>query len=215
MWNNLQRLSRRIALFLLPATGACGFILTQGPPQGHQSMSYFTCTESNAGPILDVVWSGLNLLGAIAIASDPTAYYNSEVAIAGGLLWSFVSGTSAGTGFNKTRQCRAAQQQLAQRVGQVGAPPPTAGFVFTIQAVVLNPPQSSVRVGERVQLIATARSSGGEVVLNQTFHWSSSNDAIASVTAAGLVTANATGSVVIAARTGTIVGTATVNVVAP
>ena len=133
----------------------------------------------------------------------------------GGLIWGIVSGASAGVGFGKTRQCRAAQQQLVQRLGNVGAPPPTAGFVFTIQAVVLNPPQSSVRVGERVQLIATARSSGGEVVMNQTFHWSSSNDAIASVSAAGLVTANATGSVVIAARTGTIVGTATVNVVAP
>jgi len=45
--------------------------------------------------------------------------------------------------------------------------------------------------------------------------WSSSNDAIASVSNAGLVTAHAAGAVVIAANTGNVVGTARLVVTAP
>ena len=46
------------------------------------------------------------------------------------------------------------------------------------------------------------------------FVWSSSNDAIASVNNAGLVTAHATGAVVIAANTDNVVGTANIVVAA-
>jgi len=47
------------------------------------------------------------------------------------------------------------------------------------------------------------------------FLWSSSNDAIASVSNAGLVTAHAAGTVVIAANAGNVVGTARIVVTAP
>lgn len=43
----------------------CGFVFSQGPPTGHEQMESFTCTESNAGPILDIVWASLNVLGAL------------------------------------------------------------------------------------------------------------------------------------------------------
>jgi hypothetical protein len=46
------------------------------------------------------------------------------------------------------------------------------------------------------------------------FTWSSSNDAIASVSIAGLVTTHATGAAVIAANTANVVGIANIMVVA-
>ena len=82
-----------------------------------------------------------------------------------------------------------------------------------VQAVVIMPQLDTLSVGERIQLVASAHSSSGAVVSSKFFSWSSSNDAIASVSSAGLVTAHASGSVVIAARTDNTVGTANVVVI--
>src|SRR5436190_17333986 len=65
-----------LALLCALLTG-CGFVLTKGPPTGHEQMLAFSCTESNAGPILDIVWGSLNVLGAATAAADPEAYDNS------------------------------------------------------------------------------------------------------------------------------------------
>lgn len=184
-------------------------------------MEYFACTEGNAGPIIDVIWGSLNVVSAIAIAADPDTYYyyyGSETGIAVGILWGVVSGTATGAGFTKSAKCRAAKRQLAERqaagrgvavdrpAGQQGAQP-------GVQAVVVNPGADTLAVGERVQLVATAHGSSGAAIPVSAFSWSSSNDAIASVSSAGLVTATAPGTVVIAANTANVVGTARVMVV--
>jgi uncharacterized protein YjdB len=170
-------------------------------------MDYFTCTEGDAGPILDVVWAGLNVLGAIIIATDPDAYENSTGAIVIGLSWGVVSGISAGVGFNKSKQCRAAKLELAERQARG-----TRVGEAVVQAVVVRPDTVTLAVGQRIQLVATALNSTGGTVPNKMFTWSSSNDAIASVSNAGQVTAHAVGSVVIAANTDNIVGTANILV---
>jgi len=77
---------------------------------------------------------------------------------------------------------------------------------------MVTPPEDTLAVGQRVQLFASAHSSSGTAVPNRDFMWSSSNDAIASVSNAGLVTAHAAGTVVIAANTGNVVGTARIMV---
>ncbi len=213
------RLTTAAGLLLLPISiCACGFIFSHGPPDGHERMDYFSCTESNAGPIIDAIWGGLNVLGALVIAGDPAAYDNPDATIASGLVWGVVSGSAAAVGFNKSKKCRVAKQQLAQRQAQGRvAPQPQAepAAEQIVQAVAVSPQADTLAVGERVQLTATAHSSSGAPIPNRLFTWSSSNDAIASVGAAGLLTAHATGSVVIAARTGSVVGTASVIVVAP
>jgi uncharacterized protein YjdB len=189
----------------------CGFVFAKGPPTGHQQMESFTCNESDAAPILDVVWASLNVLGAVAALSDRDNYDHPDQVIAVGLGWGVFSSFSASHGFDKSKQCRRALAQLAerqaQRHGNVGAVP--------VQAVVITPADDTLGVGERVQLVAAAHSSSGEVVANRTFMWSSSNDAIASVSNAGLVTANAPGSVVIAANTSNVVGIARILVSGP
>ena len=217
-----SRLSTLLLLGLLPvATGGCGFLLTQGPPTGHEQMTSFSCTEGTAGPVLDIVWGGLNVLGAIAVASDPDSYENPGQIQAVGIGWGVISGLSAANGFSKASRCRAALRQLSARLGQGPRPQPAGGFVpalpsadLVVQAVVVKPAADTLGPGERVQLAATAHNSSGAVVPNRAFIWSSSNDAIASVSGSGLVTANAVGSVVIASRTENYVGTASILVVA-
>ena len=214
-----RRLSAVLVVgFLALGASACGFVFSKGPPTGHEQMEAFTCTESDAAPILDLVWAGLNVLGAVAAASDPDAYVNPDQIVAVGLGWGVLSSFSAASGFSKSKQCRRALQLLAARHGPPrGAPAPAvAPFdVPLVQAVVVTPSADTLAVGERVQLVATAHSSSGTLVPNREFAWSSSNDAIASVSNAGLVTAHAAGAVVIAANTGNVIGTARILVAAP
>ena len=198
-------------LALMPFTAGCGFLFSHAPPEDHEQLDYFTCTESNAGPIIDVIWGSLNVLAGLAAASDPEFY--GEGAAVAYLSWGVLSAAAAGVGFNKSKKCKAAKRALAARQTQGRVErrdPPPADLV--VQAVVLNPPADTLRVGERVQLTATAHSSGGVALPNKPFRWSSSNDAIASVNNAGLVTAHASGTVVIAANTDNVVGTANIVV---
>jgi hypothetical protein len=196
----------------------CGFLFSKGPPTGHEQMESFSCVESNAGPTLDIVWASLNVLGALTAASDPASYDNSGQIVAVGLGWGVLSSFAAASGFNKSKHCRQALQQLAARHAQQRANPSGLSLpteVPSVQAVMVTPPEDTLAVGQRVQLVASAHSSSGTAVPNRDFMWSSSNDAIASVSNAGLVTAHAAGTVVIAANTGNVVGTARIMVSGP
>jgi len=206
-----HRCFRALPILVLPSLAGCGFLFTQAPPQGYESMDYFSCTESNTGPILDVVWAGLNVLGALVVASDQDAYETPGTTMAVGLGWGVLSGASAGVGFSKTRRCRTAKQELALR-GSLVPDPGESVAAEIVQAVSVSPSAVTIAVGDKLQLSATARDSSGGAVTGQSFTWSSSNDAIASVGPAGSVTAHAQGTVVIAARTGAIVGVANVTV---
>ena len=144
-------------------------------------------------------------------------YDNPDQIVVGGLAWGVFSSFSAASGFNKSKQCKLALRQLAERQAQRRANPSGLSLpteVPSVQAVMVTPPEDTLAVGERVQLVASAHSSSGMVVPNRDFMWSSSNDAIASVSNAGLVTAHAAGAVVIAANTGNVVGTARLVVTA-
>jgi uncharacterized protein YjdB len=176
-------------------------------------MESFQCTESNAGPALDIVWASLNVLGALGVAADPNAYENSGQIVVVGLAWGVFSSFSAASGFNKSKQCRQALQQLAERNAQRRAG--LAALPIDLpSAVVVSPSDDTLAIGGQRQLVANAHSSSGTVIPNRGFMWSSSNDAIASVSTAGLVTAHAAGTVVIAANTGNVVGTARITVTA-
>jgi hypothetical protein len=212
----LPRLGRLLlALCASMFTSACGFLFVQAPPQGHEQMASFNCTESNAGPVLDIIWGGLNVLGALAAAGDPDAYANPDQVVAVGLAWGALSGASAAVGIGKTGRCREARRLLIARQGPAGlTSPPLQPGVAAPVAVVITPPSHTIRVGDRDQLVAAAYSSSGTAISSAEFIWSSSNDAIASVNASGLVTATAPGTVVIAARSAMAVGTATIEVTA-
>lgn len=194
-------------------TVSCGFIFAHGPPDGYEQMPSFDCTPGNTAALLDLVWGGLNVAGAAAAANNPREYDRPGQIVTVGVSWAVISGVSAVAGFSKSARCRAARLQMAQK-GAAGAPraQPLYGDSI-VQAVVVQPALDTVAVGQQVQLVASAHNSSGSVVPDQLFVWSSSNDAVASVGVAGLVTAHAPGSVVISVRAAGVVGTTSVVVV--
>ena len=207
------RLTSVVFLGLLPmTTGACGFIFSHGPPADHeQRVGSFSCTEGNTGPILDVAAGGLNVLLAIAAAAgsdadiqgsqSDAAFITARLAVAA--FW----GLAASTGFNKSKKCRAAKQAWEQRQNDGSTADPDVAWIM------VSPEAHTLQaVGEQVRLSATAYGSGGKVISDKMFRWSSSDDAIASVDYDGLVTAHSGGSVVIAARADGAAWRATVQV---
>jgi uncharacterized protein YjdB len=69
-----------------------------------------------------------------------------------------------------------------------------------VAEIVLTAPATSVIAGQTLQLTAVTRDEDGEVLTDRTVTWSSASEAIARVSASGLVTGVAPGSVVITAR---------------
>lgn len=211
----LSKALNRCAVASLPLLTACGFFMTQAPPSDHANLTYFNCTESAAGPVGDLLWGGLNLLGALA--AEDNYYQDADQVRTVGFAWAVFSGASAISGFNKVQKCHEAKRQLAERMqrapGTTEAGMVTPGSGALVAAVTLSPAVDTLRVGEARRLVAAAFASSGLPAGDRLFTWSSSNDAIASVDAAGLVTARAAGSIVVAARTGMAVGTATIVVV--
>jgi hypothetical protein len=204
-----------LCLPLLAAAAGCGFAFTHGPPANHEQLEYIPCTESDAGPILDLVWGGLNVLGALTVASSPDEFDNPGFTVASGLAWGVFSSFSAASGFKKSSACKSARQALAQRQAARGMMPVMTADSGRVAAVVIEPATDTLVVGGQRQLVAVAHTSSGAAVPSRVFSWSSSNDAIASVSNAGLVTAHAVGTVVIAANTGNVVGTARIVVSGP
>jgi len=200
--------------FLLLMTGGCGLLRTQGPPTGHEHMTYFSCTESNAGPIVDFVLGGLQVLTTASMLSGEDGPYsgdqNDAFTLTSGAVWTALFTTSGILGLKKTARCREARELLASRLAAGG----TAGKPAdpTLLSVRVDPPRTTIAVGEQVQLSATALNSSQVGVLGRSFLWTSSDDAVASVSSVGLVTAKAEGRVIIAANTGGVVGTAEVVV---
>ena len=195
---------------LLLMTGGCGLLRTQAPPIGHEHLNYFPCTESNAGPIVDFGVAGLYVLGTASLLSEGDDPYSEDWddtwTIVSGAIWAALLTTSGVVGLRKTARCREARELLANRLAAEGPADPIP------LSVRIDPPQTTIAVGEQVQLTATPTSSSGVVVPGRSFVWTSSDDAVASVSPVGLVTAKAEGRVIIAANTGGVVGTAEVVV---
>ena len=87
-----------------------------------------------------------------------------------------------------------------------------AGIVG-IGSLHLSPGAATIHVGETTQITAVALGPSGEQVTGLLVTFTSDNDAVATTTAAGLVTAVAPGSATITARAGSALATAVVTVV--
>lgn len=85
-----------------------------------------------------------------------------------------------------------------------------------VTTVTVTPPASTLNINTTVQLTATVRGPAGQVLSDRQVTWSTSNDASASVSVTGVVTAVASGDpVTISATSEGIVGTAIITVRAP
>jgi len=201
-------------LLVITALAGCGLFFTHGPPPDHAELKAFSCTESRGGPIADLAWGGLNLLGALVVASHPDQYTNSQQAIATGIGWAVISFISGGVGMDKVSRCATAKRELAARQARADSTLALAAAGQAVQSIVVWPSADTIAVGVRVQLHAEAFASSGTTVPDRLFTWSSSNDTIASVSEAGLVTANSPGKAIVAASTSGVTGTASIVVVA-
>jgi uncharacterized protein YjdB len=82
----------------------------------------------------------------------------------------------------------------------------------TVASVEVTPGTATIEVGGTTQLAATPKDASGNTVSGQSVTWSSSSDAIATVSASGLVTGQSVGTATITASAGGQSGTATVAV---
>jgi uncharacterized protein YjdB len=83
----------------------------------------------------------------------------------------------------------------------------------SVSTVIVTPPSANVVVGTTLQLAAETRDASNNVLTGRSVSWSSSNASIAGVSATGLVTANALGSVTITATSEGKSGASAITVV--
>lgn len=195
--------------------GACGVLFTHGPPPDHGNLTTFGCTRSAAAPMLDVAFATLSMGMAVKDAANQDLHDTHETnqALVGGVLEAAIWGVSAAIGFDRVRKCAAAMRQLGERQAQAPGGGGTRVYGLGVETVAITPVADTLLPGEHVQLVANAFTPSGGVFLNKMFRWSSSNAAVASISDSGLVTAHAPGTVVIAANTDNVVGTASIVVI--
>ena len=123
---------------------------------------------------------------------------------ASGLVTAVAAGSATITATSETKTGTAAIT--------VSAPAPVP-----VATVSVSPATASLQVGGTVQLSAVTRDANNNVLTGRTITWSSSNSALSSVSASGLVTGVAAGGATITAMSETKTGTAamTVTVVVP
>ena len=78
-------------------------------------------------------------------------------------------------------------------------PPPPPSSAASVATVTVASPSGTLQVGQTAQLTATARDSAGNVLTGRSTSWSSSDAAVASVSASGLATGMGAGSATITA----------------
>lgn len=108
---------------------------------------------------------------------------------------------------------------ITVRTAPVGSPPAPltatakVTVVLTAASVQVTPTSTTLTtLGQQLAFQAAAIDANGGTIPNATFTWTSSNDAVATVNAAGVVTAVADGTATITARSGNTSGSATVTV---
>jgi len=97
--------------------------------------------------------------------------------------------------------------------GQNGAAAVTVSIaIVPVASVTVNPTTANVQIGQTAQLTATTKDSAGNVLTGRVVTWASSAPAVATVSASGLVTGVAAGTITITAASEGKSGTATVTV---
>lgn len=99
---------------------------------------------------------------------------------------------------------------ILHQAGVIRPGPPAPKAVASVE---VNPATASVRVGETMQLTATPKDAGGNVLAGRPLNWTNSNAAVATLSSTGLVTGAMPGTAMIAATSEGKSGTVTVLVI--
>jgi uncharacterized protein YjdB len=204
------------------AAKAAGSAMIQATSEGKTSASSLSVSAPAPIPVASVSVSPPNAslqVGASTQLAAVTRDANGNVLTGRVIAWS-----SANTGIATvstsglvTAVAAGSVSVTASSEGQVGSSAITvsAPAPVPVASVTVAPTSSSLVVGATVQLSATTRDAGGNVLTGRVVTWSSSSPAIASVNASGLVTAVAAGSATITATSETKTGTTAITVTAP
>src|SRR5690606_17884829 len=101
---------------------------------------------------------------------------------------------------------------VTARSGNMTASASVTVSAVPVGSVTVSPAEASVPAGTTVQLTAEVKDAGGNVLNDRAVNWSSSDTAVATVSASGLVTGVATGTATITAASGDKSGSAKVTV---
>ena len=137
------------------------------------------------------------------LSGRPISWSTSNASVATVSASGLVAGVSAGTA-GITASAEGKQTEVAVTV--------TAPVTAPVATVTVTPTTAGVVAGQTVQLTATPRDAGGTPLGGRTVTWASSNTAVATVSATGLVTGVAPGSTVITATSESASGVAAVSV---
>ena len=129
------------------------------------------------------------------LSGRPVAWQSSNPAIATVNSLGVVTAVGRGT---------ASISAIAE--GKVGTADLTVA-TKTVASVVVSPNPASAAIGQKARLTAAAKDASGGVLVGRTITWVSSNPAVASVSANGLVTAVSIGTATITASTSGVSGT--------
>jgi uncharacterized protein YjdB len=138
--------------------------------------------------------------GGNALAGRPVTWTTGAAGIATVNASGLVTGQATGTA-----------TITATSEGKSGSATVTVSSV-PVASVAVSPASATLTQGQTVQLTATPRDAGGNPLTGRAVAWSTSAASVATVSTAGLVTANAPGSATITATSEGKSGTATVTV---
>ncbi|MEO8701455.1 MAG: hypothetical protein ABI867_15520, partial [Kofleriaceae bacterium] len=126
-----MRPSIPIALLSIVATSGCSLAFVSGPPKNHQQLPYFNCTTSNVVPILDTVFTVLELANLGLAASSTDAEWDDRfggdapISRKGSIpLYAGLAAIGAAgmyVGYTRSSACRGAKAELMMR--GAGGPP--------------------------------------------------------------------------------------------
>ncbi|MDE0357748.1 MAG: serine hydrolase [Gammaproteobacteria bacterium] len=141
---------------------------------------------------------------------------NGQAMTGASVTWA--SGAAAVATVNSTGLVTAAGNGTATVSATAGSASGTATVTVAQRAsavAVMPPPADSVVAGDTLRLTAEASDANGHPVTGAEFEWSSSDAAVATVDAAGLVTAVRSGTATITASAGEATGDAVLRVIPP
>ncbi|HKC47975.1 MAG TPA: Ig-like domain-containing protein [Gemmatimonadales bacterium] len=203
----------------LVSGGAAGTATITATSEGKSGTATITVTASAPPPVATVTVSPATAsvaVGATVQLAATTKDANGNVLTGRSITWSsgatgtatvssggLVTGVAAGTAtITATSEGKSGTATITVTAS---APPPVA-------TVTVSPASASVAVGSTIQLTATTKDAGGNVLTGRTITWSSNATSIAPVNGTGLVTGGAAGSATITATSEGKSGTSAITV---
>lgn len=182
-------------------------------PDGKQSSPYSFTVQQPVGVSVSPAAAAVTVGGTQQVTAAVTGTTNTAV------VWRSASPGVATVSSSGLVTAAAVGQTTVTAVAQADTMQKASASITVTQAPVasvsLSPTTATLQVGGTQQFTATPRDASGNALTGRTVSWSSSNTAVATVSAAGLVTGVASGTATITATSEGKSGTATVTVNAP